>query len=123
MITIRDESSDQVIGKRIQRLREKHGYSRETLAEQLEITWQHLGNIERGSRGVSHVLLLRLRDIFQVSADYLICGIEEENDCSDLTAMLASVDKSIYPFVEQAVIANIKSFYYGNKKTVDISEQ
>lgn len=116
VITIRDEVNDQAIGKRIQRLREKFGYSREELAEKLEITWQHLGNIERGTRGVSHVLLLRLRVIFQVTADYLICGEETENDYSDLAAMLAGVDKAIYPFIEQAVVANIKSYHQGRDR-------
>lgn len=55
------------MGIRIHFLRNKCGYSKEELAEKLDITWQHLSNIEKGRRGVSTEVLLRLREIFHVS--------------------------------------------------------
>ena len=99
------------IGERIERLRKKHGLSRETLAEELGITWQHLANIEKCRRKLTLDLLDRLRDIFSVTADYLMYGVEEENDLSDINAMLAELNPAIYPYVEESVIALVKAIH------------
>lgn len=103
------ESHD--IGERIERLRKKHGLSRETLAEELGITWQHLANIEKGRRKLTLDLLDHLRDIFNVTADYLMDGVEEENDLSDINALLAGVNPAVYPYVEESVIALVKAIH------------
>lgn len=109
---MQEEEFQQEMGQRIMRLRESYGYTREAFAEKLGISWQHLGNIEKGRRGIPLSLLLRLKEQLNVSADYLIYGSEDENDISDVTAMLTGVSKEIYPFVKESVIALLKVWNY-----------
>lgn len=109
---MREEVLRQDIGYRIMRLRESYGYTREELAEKIGISWQHLANIEKGRRGIPLPLLLRFREQFNVSADYLIYGVERENDITDLKAMLAGIDEDIYPFLKETVISLLKVWNY-----------
>ena len=106
---MQSESLDTLVGARIERLRRKCGYSRESLAEQLGVTWQHLANIEKGRRKLTTDLLLHLRDIFSVPADYIISGSEEPNDIADLVAVLSGVDRELYPYLEESVMAFVKA--------------
>lgn len=111
---MQEEVLHQDIGYRIMRLREGFGYTREILAEKLGISWQHLANIEKGRRGIPLPLLLRLREQFNVSTDYLIYGTENENDITitDLIAMLEGVDEAVYPYVKESVISLLKLWNY-----------
>lgn len=108
---MQDEMFDQQIDARIEQLRSKFGQSREALAEKLGISWQHLSNIEKGRRRITLDLLLKLRAIYQVSLDYLIFGVDEPNDLSDLMAMLSGMDKNMYPHFEEILISFIKALY------------
>ena len=109
---VQEEVLQQDIGCRIMRLRESYGYTREILAEKLGISWQHLANIEKGRRGIPLPLLLQLREQFNVSADYLIYGTANENDITDLIAMLEGVDEAVYPYVKESVISLLKLWNY-----------
>lgn len=106
---MQNEDTNRAIGARVERLRLKYGYSRETLAEHLGITWQHLANIEKGRRGLSNELMLLLRQVFSVPVDYILFGAEGENDLSDLTAVLSGIDPRLYPFVEESVLSFVKA--------------
>lgn len=109
---MQEEFLRQDIGCRIMRLRESYGYTREILAEKLGISWQYLANIEKGRRGIPLPLLLQLREQFNVSADYLIYGTANENDITDLMAMLEGVDEAVYPYVKESVISLLKLWNY-----------
>jgi len=61
-------------GKRIQKLRKEKGLTQIALAEQLNISLDHLRKIENGHRGCSVDLLVCLSDLFGVSLDYLVLG-------------------------------------------------
>ena len=61
-------------GKRIQDLRKAHDLKQTVLAEQINISLDHLRKIENGHRGCSIDLLICLSDLFGVSLDYLILG-------------------------------------------------
>ena len=109
---MQEEVLHQDIGYRIMRLREGFGYTREILAEKLGISWRHLANIEKGRRGIPLPLLLRLREQFNVSTDYLIYGTANENDITDLIAMLGGVDEAVYPYMKESVISLLKLWNY-----------
>ena len=63
-------------GARIREKRKERGYKQEQLAEQLDISANHLANIEAGRKGLSVELLVELADNLDVSLDYLILGKE-----------------------------------------------
>lgn len=98
------------MGIRIHFLRNKCGYSKEELAEKLDITWQHLSNIEKGRRGVSTEVLLRLREIFHVSIDYLLVGNDTINNDKELESLMQNLDPAIYPHAVDLVLSLIKIY-------------
>lgn len=72
------EMSNIEIGKRIRKLREKHNYTREGLAEKLDISVKFLYEIETGKKGFSAETLCKLSKALSVSCDYIMYGEEEE---------------------------------------------
>ena len=61
-------------GKRIQTMRNSMGLTQEQLAEGLNIATSTLGNIERGSKGISMDLAVEISIVLDVSLDYLVLG-------------------------------------------------
>lgn len=61
-------------GARLKDLRTTRGLTQEKLAEQLEISWDHLCRVERGNRSCSIDLIIEIAVYFGVSTDYLLLG-------------------------------------------------
>ena len=61
-------------GKRIQTMRNSMGLTQEQLAERLNIATSTLGNIERGSKGISMDLAVEISIVLDVCLDYLVLG-------------------------------------------------
>ncbi len=61
-------------GRRIQELRRACGMTQALLAEELNISLDHLRKIEGGQRGCSVDLLIALAAVFDVSLDFLVLG-------------------------------------------------
>ena len=68
------------IGERVKEKRKELKYTREALAEILDISPQFLAQIECGKRGMSFSTLRRLCRVLGVSCDYLIMGRGEDGD-------------------------------------------
>lgn len=64
-----------VIGDRIKALREKRGINQKDLAKKIGVSKSAMSKIESESRKVEDVLLIKLTDVLDTSADYLL-GIE-----------------------------------------------
>ena len=62
---------NKIIGSNIKRERQLKGLTRDELAEIIDLTTTHLGLIERGERGASHVVLERITQTFGLSYDQL----------------------------------------------------
>lgn len=69
--------TNKLVGQRIRELREMHDYTRETLAEKVDISGKFLYEIETGKKGFSAEVLGRLSDELSVSCDYIIFGEEK----------------------------------------------
>ena len=61
-------------GKRIQTMRNSMGLTQEQLADRLNIATSTVGNIERGSKGISVDLAVEISVVLDVSLDYLVLG-------------------------------------------------
>lgn len=61
-------------GSRLKKIRETMGASQEKMAEKLNISKVHYGNMERGKASCSIDLLVEMACILQVSTDYLLMG-------------------------------------------------
>lgn len=67
------------IGERIRELREIQNYTRECLAEKVDISAKFLYEIEVGKKGFSADTLCRLSKALCVSCDYIMYGEEKEH--------------------------------------------
>ena len=62
------------MGIRIRKQRELLGYTREQLAEKLEVSAKFCSDIELGVKGVSIQTLAKLTEFLHLSADYILFG-------------------------------------------------
>lgn len=62
------------IGIRLRRLREDHGFTREKLAEYVDLSDKFIYEVENGRKGFSAMTLIRFCSVFQVSSDYILLG-------------------------------------------------
>lgn len=79
------------IGTRIRDERTKRNISIEKLAEILDISPSHMGLVERGERGISIEVLVRIANTFNISVDSLLLN-EAAQDLSRLEQMQIFVD-------------------------------
>jgi len=59
-------------GQKLRQLRQHSGYTARELAEQLETSHTHILQIEKGGRGPSAQLILKISLFFEVSTDQLM---------------------------------------------------
>lgn len=71
------------IGNRIKYLRKMNHYTREALAEKIDISSKFLYEIEKGKKGFSADILSRLSKAFSVSCDFILFGEDIENKGTD----------------------------------------
>lgn len=113
-------------------LRKQHNWSQETLAEKLDTSKSTISKIENGSRKLTTDELIRLTEIFNMSADYLL-GLKnvpselQTNHC-DLANLLNSdiqlkyADKFIVSEDEKDFFNTVISGHYQLKKQVQKHE-
>ncbi len=68
------------MGNRLKTQRKKLHMTQEQLAEKLNISVKHYGGVERGTAGLSLENLIEVSNIFNVSLDYLIKGIDSPSE-------------------------------------------
>jgi transcriptional regulator with XRE-family HTH domain len=66
--------SNKEVGARIRELREIQNYTREGLAEKIDISSKFLYEIEMGKKGFSADILCRISTALSVSCDYIMLG-------------------------------------------------
>lgn len=94
------------IGMRIWQLRDKFGFSRETLSEMTNISPKFLYEIENGKKGMSAHTLYNLAKVLNVSSDYLLTGKEYTNSnqnpqLAEIGKIIDSFDSSKLPVIEK----------------------
>ena len=71
------------VGNRIRELREMHNYTREGMAEMVEISPKFLYEIESGKKGFSSDVLCKIARTLTVSCDYIMYGEEQSLKISE----------------------------------------
>lgn len=61
-----------IMGDRIREARKRAGFTQEQLAEKLDVTFNHISEIERGLKMPSMQLFIKLVQTLDVSSDYLL---------------------------------------------------
>lgn len=91
------------IGHRVRIKREERKFSREKLAECIDVSPQFLAQIELGRRGMSSATLCKLCNALSTSADFIVLGRESDNDLSAFNKMLSNIDPKYLPYVEDII--------------------
>lgn len=91
------------IGIRIRSERLKNRLTIEKLCEMLEVSPSFIGLVERGESGISLEKLYKLTEIFQVSADYLIKGIDSPhtNPQHQERSKIAILNTYLYDYTDE----------------------
>lgn len=79
------------IGKRIRKRRERLGYTRECLAEKIDVTPKFCSDIELGVKGMSVSTLCRIATVLNLSTDYILFGAKENNE--EISSVLAALNR------------------------------
>ena len=74
---IQTEVMNMDISERLQELRKKEGYSQEQVAEMLGLSRQAISNWESGQGKPEIDNIIKLTEIYHVSADYILLGTEK----------------------------------------------
>ena len=75
-------------GVRLKTIRLIYGLTQEKLAEDLNISWNHLSKIERGERRCSFELLIAISSRYGISLDYLLTGKQINEEKNRLLAVI-----------------------------------
>ena len=62
------------IGRRIKEVRLERKFTQEYVAEKLDVSCQHISDIERGLNGMSVPSLMELCKVLDIDADYILFG-------------------------------------------------
>lgn len=94
------------IGERIKEKRKMLKYTRETLAELVDISPQFLANIECGKKGMSFSTLKKMCQCLGVSCDYIILGKRHDGRHERINELIESVDEQYIPLME-SLLGNV----------------
>ncbi len=97
------------VGSRIRRQREYLGFTREVLAEKVDITPKFCSDIELGIKGMSIPTLCRLANILNLSVDYILFGTVNEESFSPCVSMIKNCPADKLPYLEEIIKAFIFS--------------
>ena len=86
---------DKGIGKRIRKLREEQGMTREELAVKAEITTKFLYEVESGKKGMSANNLYKISTALSCCCDYILLGRNRENTESKVEQLYSELLKGM----------------------------
>lgn len=85
--------SNNQVGERIRELREYQKYTREALAEKVDISTKFLYEIETGKKKFSADILCRISKELSVSCDYIMLGEDSTHRSNEkITCVLESLE-------------------------------
>ncbi|MGN1014716.1 MAG: helix-turn-helix domain-containing protein [Butyricicoccus sp.] len=102
------------IGLRIQKTREHRRYTQEQLSELIGISTQHLSNIERGVAGISLSGLKRTCEVLNISADYLLLGVDNTQQGSGIINQLQTLPTEQAELVENGLSQLLQALSLAN---------
>lgn len=104
-----DPKINRELGEKIKAVRKARGYTREALAEQIDVSSRFLADIEAGKVGASLITLKRVCQTLGISADYLLGLAGEQRDDSP-SAEAAERIKQLNPKYAPHLNEIIKAF-------------
>ena len=97
------------IGKRINSVRLEWKYTQEYVAEKLDVSCQHISDIERGLNGMSVPALMEFCKVLEIDADYLLFGTATRNEKNPINAVISKMTPERSMHAEEILMAYAKS--------------
>lgn len=91
------------MGQRLSLKRKQLGITQEKLAEQMQVSIQMISNMEQGKKAIRPENLVKVCDILNISADYVLAGKIIEKDASELTNKILNLSDRDLSLVETIV--------------------
>lgn len=99
----------QSIGKRIRQQREYLGYTREILAEKIDVTPKFCSDIETGVKGMSVSTLCRIAHVLNLSVDYILFGAKQNDSFSSAVELMKACPAEKREYLETIIKAFLLS--------------
>lgn len=102
----------QEMGRRVNAQRREKHMTQEQLAELMDVSPQMVSNLELGKKAIRPENLLKLSQVLQVSADYLLGGQRSETELGEIAEKFARIS----PKHQQIIGALIDSLAVGSEQ-------
>ena len=102
------------LGLRICKLREHRKLTREQLGELSNISDRFIYDIETGQKGMSAETLYKLSQALNVTSDYLLFGLESNNNFNRITGVLSKLNEQDQESIEKIIIEIYKMLSKNN---------
>jgi transcriptional regulator with XRE-family HTH domain len=89
------------MGLRIRKQRELLGYTREKLAERLDVSPKFCSDIELGVKGMSIGTLVKLSQVLKLTTDYILLGNATNNNYDAIINMLNTCKPDKVKYAEE----------------------
>ncbi len=97
------------IGARIKKARLDKKYTQEYVAEAIDVSCQHISDIERGINGISLSTLMDICKVLDTDADYILFGTMTRDNHNPLNKYLSQMTPQQSMYAEEILIAYSKS--------------
>lgn len=105
MSVVGDEKILKEIGTRVCMRRHELGLTQETVSERMDVSVQMISNLELGKKAIRPENLIKLCNILDISADYILTGKKSESDLSGITLKFLRLSDGKQHLVEMLVDA------------------
>ena len=96
------------VGLRIRKAREARGWTREQLAEKMELSVNAVANLELGQSGTQLENLVKYCSLLGLNADFLLFG-ESKEPVQTIAALLRDRDERIQKIAEHIIRAMLEA--------------
>lgn len=97
------------IGARIKKARLDKKYTQEYLAEAINVTCQHISDIERGINGISISTLMDICRVLDTDADYILFGTITRNNHNPFNKYISKMTPQQSMYAEEILISYSKA--------------
>lgn len=99
-------SQYEIIAKRLSELRKEKGVTQDEIANEINVKRTTIANYETGKRAPDYETLIRLADIYGVSCDYIIRGVNSEfADIHRVTGLTNEAIEKLAQYKESDIIS------------------
>lgn len=91
------------MGQRLSLKRKQLGITQEKLAEQMQVSIQMISNMEQGKKAIRPENLVKVCNILNISADYVLAGKKIDKNADELTNKILNLSERDLYLVETIV--------------------